>query len=190
MKAKTLILIFIWAVALFSIVFKFTFYTSAAGPVGELAQKLPNSIVANPHSYNMYVILHPECACSQATLSEIERIQARTNNQIKIHLVFVKLKQTEHHENSKLFARASSLSDMSVLVDSGEIAKSLGALTSGQVLLYNPSNDLVFAGGVTQARGHEGPNDGAESIVNIVSSKGSLIIQTPVYGCHLFSEKN
>ena len=62
------------------------------------------------------------------------------------------------------------------------------AITSGQTLLYDTKGHLVFSGGITGGRGHEGDNTGRESIEKylqtgktIVSHKKAWERQTRVY---------
>jgi hypothetical protein len=46
---------------------------------------------------------------------------------------------------------------------------------------------LAFSGGITDSRGHEGDNDGADAILEIVSGPGvRAVARTPVFGCTLF----
>jgi hypothetical protein len=52
------------------------------------------------------------------------------------------------------------------------------------VLLFLPSGELAFHGGVTAARGHAGPSLGAERIQCILSG-GDGQPPAPVFGCPL-----
>jgi hypothetical protein len=67
----------------------------------------------------------------------------------------------------------------------GAAALRFGASTSGQTLLYNDSGRLVFNGGITAARGHEGPNDGQDAVIALLQNRPPLHTATPVFGCSL-----
>ncbi len=60
-----------------------------------------------------------------------------------------------------------------------------GVKGSGHVLLYQPSGRLVFSGGITPSRGHEGDNPGRAAVISLVLQGRSPVNRTPVYGCPL-----
>jgi hypothetical protein len=71
--------------------------------------------------------------------------------------------------------------------DGGAIARSFGALTSGEVLLYDARGALRFAGGITAARGHEGDSEGRDALeASIRGATGQA--RAAVFGCSLFGE--
>jgi hypothetical protein len=59
------------------------------------------------------------------------------------------------------------------------------ALTSGQALLFSPTGQQLFAGGITASRGQDGENPGEQSIVSLVNHGYPLILNTAVFGCSL-----
>jgi hypothetical protein len=69
----------------------------------------------------------------------------------------------------------------------GEEAKRFGALTSGHFLLYRPSGELVFKGGITPSRGHRGDNAGLTAAVDWVTGGKSTTSETKPFGCALVS---
>lgn len=87
-----------------------------------------------------------------------------------------------------LLRRAAALSDTEIVIDpGGRITRSFGALTSGVVGLYAPGGELLFWGGVTSARGHEGDNLGIDAIAGILDGADAAGARTPVYGCPIFT---
>ncbi len=62
-------------------------------------------------------------------------------------------------------------------------------MTSGQTMLYSPEGKLYFAGGITESRGHLGPNTGSRTIASVVESGIASLKREHTYGCVLFSEK-
>jgi hypothetical protein len=66
----------------------------------------------------------------------------------------------------------------------GEEAARFGAETSGLVALYAEDGRLLFRGGITSARGHEGDNQGRRALLGLIRGRrSSLSRATPVYGC-------
>src|SRR5436190_6315 len=69
----------------------------------------------------------------------------------------------------------------------GEAARRFGAATSGQALLYTADGRLLFSGGITESRGHEGDNAGRSAIAALVlGAEPTKLATSPVYGCPLF----
>lgn len=72
----------------------------------------------------------------------------------------------------------------------GAQARVFGAFISGQTLLYSATGSLLFNGGITDARGHEGDNPGRTALTSILSGGKPAAIQTPVFGCYLYAESD
>jgi hypothetical protein len=70
--------------------------------------------------------------------------------------------------------------------DAGVEAARFGAATSGTVLLYDGSGHLLFNGGITESRGHEGFSAGREMLAHLLAQPGHEMKHTAVYGCPLF----
>ena len=60
-----------------------------------------------------------------------------------------------------------------------------GAATSGQVLLYDPKGQLMFAGGLTPDRGHLGDSPGRQRILSLVKTGAADAKESLVFGCPL-----
>lgn len=76
------------------------------------------------------------------------------------------------------------------LDDEGLEADLFSAETSGVTLLYDSAGNLLFQGGITRSRGHEGDNDGRRSIVDFVAKDTARRAETFVYGCPLKNPQN
>jgi len=51
-------------------------------------------------------------------------------------------------------------------------------------LLYDISGRLVFDGGITSARGHQGDNAGRSAISALLTGQHDVVVRaTPVFGC-------
>jgi hypothetical protein len=73
-----------------------------------------------------------------------------------------------------------------VIRDQGGVeARRFDVEGSGHVLLYAPSGKLLFSGGITPSRGHEGDNAGRSAIVSLILRGHAPVDHTPVFGCSL-----
>jgi hypothetical protein len=89
-------------------------------------------------------------------------------------------------EKKDLWNLATSIPGLRVIRDQGGgEAHRFDAEGSGHVLLYAPSGKLLFSGGITASRGHEGDNVGRSAIVSFILDGHSPVSHTPVFGCSL-----
>jgi hypothetical protein len=71
--------------------------------------------------------------------------------------------------------------------EDGREARRFGARTSGYTLLYGTGGELLFGGGVTGSRGHQGDNDGLDQLVAALDSGRPAPVPGRVFGCALGS---
>jgi len=138
--------------------------------------------LAAPGGPTLLVFLHPECACSRATLGELDRLLVFFRGRVDVRLVFSAPGRT-------LRERAARLSGVTPVDDPGGIeARRFGATTSGHAFLFAADGRRLFAGGITAARGHHGDNAGAAALR--AHAEGREAPGTaPVFGCPLFAEE-
>src|SRR5437764_2268163 len=120
----------------------------------------------------LVLFLHPRCPCSRATLAELERLVAPCDGQFALRMVFVRPPGTgDDWTQTDLYRTAEKLPHAVVCCDAdGVEAAAFGAKTSGQALLYAADGRLLFQGGLTPSRGHEGDNAGRTAITSLISS--------------------
>lgn len=151
------------------------------------------------------IFLHPGCPCSMSTLTELSKIMWKCKSALQVQALIwqpdpstqgdsgskISSVDTERladlAQTSRLVQYAHSIPAMQVFVDSkGSEAKIFGAETSGCVMVYSRYGKLLFSGGITEARGHEGDNIGADAVVSAVrDSRKGTVTSTPVFGCSL-----
>jgi hypothetical protein len=130
---------------------------------------------------------HPDCPCTKASLEELDGLMARLPKKLTAYILFSKPNAPPVQvESSGLWKRASRIPGVSVQFDrfGVETAKFAGNV-SGQTMLYDPKGRLVFSGGLTATRGHQGANAGVDSILLAVTGKPSATTRSPVFGCSL-----
>jgi hypothetical protein len=169
-------------------------YADTPGPAATPKIAWPHgaSVVRDPRGPVLLLFLHPQCPCSRATLGELARLVADTPAPAAIHAFVYRPADAEAGwERTDLWDTASAIRGVHVMTDvGGAQARVFGAVVSGQTLLYSATGSLLFSGGITGARGHEGDNAGRTALTSILSGRTSAAIRTPVFGCYLYSESD
>jgi hypothetical protein len=131
--------------------------------------------------------LHPRCPCSRASVHELEALMASAGNRMAARVLFVQPRNAPANwTDGELWESARKIPGVSVAVDAdGADSLAFGATTSGQVALFDSRGRLLFSGGITDGRGHEGENAGEDAILALVRGERPRTSVTPVYGCPL-----
>jgi hypothetical protein len=159
-------------------------------PVGGAAATDLARLDLDGERFTLVMVLHPRCPCSQASLAELERLQARLEGRLAVRLVFVVPEGAEAgFAATSLVERARRLPDAEVLLDRGALALALGASTSGAARLFAPDGALRFQGGLTVARGEEGQSASALAVEALVRAGPAAplraVAEAPSFGCPL-----
>jgi hypothetical protein len=150
-------------------------------------------IPRQPGLPTLIVLIHPQCPCSRATLGELAKLMTDCNGKLTTTVLILRpAGEPAGWEKTDLWSSAAAIPGVNVQTDDeGAAARLFGAATSGQTLLYAPDGRLLFSGGITESRGHSGDNAGRSAITALVLNRSPLsnvsLVQTPVYGCSLFS---
>ncbi len=167
-------------------------YSTTPGNEGPAPKIWPvgTQIPLNSQRPTLVMFVHPHCPCSRATLAELQRVLARVPDRLSAQVVFFKPDGTPSEWlKTDLWTTASKTPGITVFTDqNGTEAQRFHADTSGQTLLYAPSGTLLFQGGITFARGHEGDNPGRTALEDLVLRGHADTTRTPVFGCALFDE--
>jgi hypothetical protein len=138
----------------------------------------------------LLVFLHPQCGCSKASVDELQRAMTHADKALRT-TVYMYKPSTEPDSwcvGTGLWNAAKLIPGAKILVDTdGRAAKSYGVRCSGQVLVYaSGSGKLVFSGGVTESRGHEGGSRGEDAIIEFANTGKCSIAKTNVFGCAIW----
>ena len=165
-------------------------YSNKAGPVGHIPQKWPSqSLLPKPKGLpTLLLFVHPKCSCTRASLSELAIVLTKARNLVNTMVVFYKPQKFNNAwVESDLWNYAKKLPQTKVIIDpEGKEAQKYGAKTSGQTILYGEEGKLLFAGGITISRAHEGDNLGRASLIDILLGKKIKTKMTETFGCNLF----
>lgn len=164
-------------------------YQTAAGAKGATPAKWPEGgpLQLEEGRPNLVMFLHPKCACSQASMEELNRLLARAVVKPSVRLVFYKPSESADDWTATPLRRSAGLIPGAVIIDdtNAKDARLFGADTSGDTRLYDGKGNLLFDGGITPGRGHQGDNAGADAILRLLAGESAGVRQTPVYGCSL-----
>lgn len=133
----------------------------------------------------LVVAVHPRCPCSRATMEELARTLAAHPHGLRVRVLFWKpAGASDDWSRTGLWEQAKRLPGATVSVDEGGVElKRFGAATSGHVLFYAGDGRLLFSGGVTVSRGHEGDSASLEALRRRIRGETDKYIETPVFGC-------
>ncbi|GAB1430671.1 hypothetical protein MASR2M18_15050 [Ignavibacteria bacterium] len=138
---------------------------------------------------NVLLFLHPRCPCSRAAISELERTLRMPHDSVDIKAIFFKpATAPDSWVRHGTWNLCGEIRGVRRIIDAdGYIARRYGVLTSGHILAYSQGK-LLFSGGITESRGHEGDNPARRSFGRIIQGDRSGCEQMPIFGCSLFSE--
>lgn len=188
-ESGSFLLVLTWCIAVafgFSILIT---YSSLAGLGSVSPSNWPTDIelVDVNEGYTLLVFIHPKCPCTFATVSELERLVAEINHPCQVVFLLDCPKHLQAKwSRSALASRCNAFVGARVVLDfDGELATGFKAKNSGHCLLYL-EGQLLFQGGVTTERGHEGQSLGRVALRQILTGQKTTIRRTPVFGCELF----
>lgn len=142
-----------------------------------------------PGKATALIFAHPQCPCTQASIQEFQRIEARHPDAFETLVLFsVPASGQDDWKSTRLVQQARNLRSARVFFDQGgREASRFEAAVSGQVLLFSEGGLLLYSGGVTPARGHEGDNAGQEAFEHALTHPEGPAVSFPVYGCGLIT---
>jgi hypothetical protein len=167
-------------------------YKSRPGSAGHTPAVFAEPLSASelPGRPRLLMFLHPKCPCSKASLGELAEIMAREPDKATVDVVFVTPQGAgPDWAKTTLRKQAAAIPGVRLVDDDGTLAQRLGAETSGYVVLYDAGGTLLFSGGITRSRGHEGDSAGRQTICALLNGDANAAVgaKTPVYGCPLFA---
>jgi hypothetical protein len=164
-------------------------YESRPAPKAELAQMWPEQtgLARNANGFSLVMAVHPKCSCTRASVAELNKLMLAWGGRVHaIALVTKPFEVSDLWSETDVTARLRELPNVTVVRDlGGAKSAAFGAENSGQTLLYDAAGQLVFEGGITAFRGHEGPSIGGETLKQIVAGEAAPSRHTKVFGCSL-----
>jgi hypothetical protein len=179
----------LWLVAVGAGFITLRSYGSTNGKAGRTPEKWPAQATMRQEKTRntLMLFVHPRCPCTRASLGEFNRLLAKCNARVDAHVWFFRPRTVSTEwVKTDLWRKAAAIPGVNVHEDlEGYEARMFGAETSGYVVLYNMHGQLLFKGGITAGRGHEGDNAGEDSLIALAIGAEAKAKQTPVFGCSL-----
>jgi hypothetical protein len=162
-------------------------YKTTPGAASTPPASWPESAALVPSSTTLVVALHPLCVCSEATISELARLISTVRDRPAVYALFYDYQpDVRPVSTTSLWRRAAAIPGVVAMRDpNGAMAKSFGAETSGDVIAYGADGRLLFHGGLTAARGHEGDSFGRQRLLAVLRGETPDRRESPVFGCNL-----
>jgi hypothetical protein len=164
-------------------------YEATPGPVHVTDVDWPaaSSIVPSHKLPTLLIFAHPRCPCTRATLAELDALMTHNQGRVDARVCFFQpTDEPPDWSRTDLYDAAAAIPGVKVEWDPDNVeAHRFGAKTSGYTLLFDRRGKLLFSGGITAARGHQGDNDGIAAIATLLAGDRSETENTPVFGCPL-----
>jgi hypothetical protein len=180
----------LWSGSIFLCARMLLTYENTPGQSGNPPRSWPSDsiqIVRPAGKFTLVMLVHPDCPCTEASLTMLERLMAQVSGRLKAYVVFSRPASRETDVRvSSLWRRAVTVPGLTSISDIGGVEiERFGGSVSGQTMVYDPRGRLVFQGGITGARGHEGANSGMDSVIQLVQGESNVAARSPVFGCSL-----
>jgi hypothetical protein len=180
-----------WTLAVLAGMLALVRYSNSPGPEVTSPTTWPanSRILLDSNRPTLVMFAHPHCPCTRASVSELDRLVSNCRGRLAAQVWFVKPPGTDvDWTNTVLWRQAAAIPGVSVRCDNdGVETRRFHAETSGYTVLYDPRGNLLFEGGITISRGHEGDNPGRSALESLVQGKLSNQVRTSAYGCSLLS---
>lgn len=168
-------------------------YGARPGPTGAAPPVWPAGVDATAWDRARIVVaVHPRCPCTRATVSELARAVGVVGDRVVIDaLVYAPAEGDASWADTGLVRALGAIPGVRVRLDPhGRRAAAFGLKTSGHALVYGRDQRLVFSGGLTPSRGHEGACLGRTALIDLVMGRlePDGVIRTTVYGCVIRSQ--
>lgn len=148
-----------------------------------------SALARDANGPTLVMLAHPRCDCTRASIGELAELMARAPRRPRTFVVFIRPGGVaDAWAKTGTFDQASRIPGVTVIRDDdGDEAERFGVVTSGQTLLYDRDGRLVYAGGLTGARGKSGTNTGRTTVLELLSGAHPTLATTQVFGCSLFA---
>jgi hypothetical protein len=164
-------------------------YENAPGAAGAPPQDWPaqSQIQRSKDQATLIMMAHPHCPCTRASISELAEVMAQVQGKVRAFVLFYKPQDAEDDwEKTALWENAAAIPGVTVVSDlNGQESQRFHIETSGHTMLFDAAGHLIFSGGITASRGHEGENAGVDAIVSLLRDNKSDRNNTLVFGCSI-----
>lgn len=146
----------------------------------------PSLVNIDRERQSLMMFVHPLCACTRASLSELREVLDTMDESTAVWIVVLSPNGMANDLEERIADIARRIPEATIVRDDeGRAADTFGASTSGHVVVYDRDGRLVFSGGITGARGHVGDNSGRRGLIAALHSGRDHVHEHPIFGCGL-----
>lgn len=168
-------------------------HATTPGSAGSVAPNLPAAlrvrlgVAANVPV--LVVAVHPQCPCLPATLAALTDVIGK-DSAVALRLLVHSPRHVPAEWSGSAVDGLRRSWSAGVVVDDvdSELALALGCRTSGHVAFFAGDDRLRFDGGITESRGHAGPNAAARALAAAITGSAAEVGRTAVFGCALAAD--
>lgn len=179
--------IVVWALAVATGMHWVWRYESTAGTSGAAPLTWPrdSAVAPAPGLATVVMLAHPYCPCTRASIKELEVLMSRLQDRASARVVFwMPGDDPDRWAGGDSWRSAAAIPGVTVVADTGgHEARLFRATTSGTVVAYDARGRLIFSGGITGGRGHQGDNFGRSRLTSALLGEPADDTTAPVFGC-------
>jgi hypothetical protein len=178
----------IWGLAIVCAMSLLTLRSVTPEDPGHVGPRWPqgSALLLDRDRPSLFMFVHPRCACSRASVRELERLVAKVHGEVATTVVFIERGAASSVERGDLWQLVVAIPGVRAVVDpEGREGDRFGVATSGHTVLFGADGDLLYSGGLTSARGHEGDSIGSDALRDLIHEHAGAHVSAPVFGCPL-----
>jgi hypothetical protein len=178
----------LWSAAVLAGIQRMWSYESTPGSHSFVPASWPGSplVTVDGERATLVMFVHPLCVCTRASLIELRQALDAMDRLPAVWIVVMNAHGVVPDWEQKIADIAHRIPEATIVTDvEGEAADTLGASTSGHVVVYDEAGRLEFSGGVTGARGHVGDNEGRRDLIAALHEGSEHAQEHPIFGCGL-----
>lgn len=183
-------------VGVFSVgLFFLTDYQTRPGAGGEpqLREDLPSDGVfadRDPDSVAVLVFYHPKCPCTRAAMRDLARLTPKLRREVSIYgLAYRPTSESNEWIETDSTRILRDINGARIVSDPDAlICRKFGVIVSGHMLVYSERGKLLFSGGITPSRGHEGSCLASDQMLRAIEEGAKPEREWPVFGCAIYTQ--
>ncbi len=139
----------------------------------------------------LVIFLHPRCPCTHPSVAAIERLMVRKHDMVLQPIFYLPGSKPETWARADYWDRVVDAGAHEPLIDvDGGVARQFHATTSGHAILFSVDGEVLYSGGITSGRVHEGDNLGLTTLTRVLEQVPVQDATFPVYGCSIVKKQD
>ena len=138
----------------------------------------------------LVLFLHPRCPCTQPTMGALKKLISRKHDMVVQPVFYLPGTMEDSWARADYWDRVIALGAHQPMIDvDGAFAKKFHVTTSGHAILFSVDGSVLYSGGITGGRVHEGDNMGLTKLNRVLDGVPVEDPRFPVYGCSIVKKE-